>query len=203
MCGRSTRRCGFPSLVRRGTSQGSTASKLTLPSGRNGTARTPLQFYLLEPSPFSRRRTASITRRSQRSRFAGSRLIQNISAPLPCVAATPKHFMLRLYRRFHPLPPELHRLSIRFQTISAWRGVRVIGNPNLQPEVAYEWSYGAVYSPKWIKGLTLSADWWHIDMRSITSLLGRRFIVQNDIPGLVFRGPPRNSWYTWTNHPGH
>ncbi|HEY0722527.1 MAG TPA: TonB-dependent receptor, partial [Pyrinomonadaceae bacterium] len=45
--------------------------------------------------------------------------------------------------------------------------IRVVGNPNLKPEVAYEWSYGAVYNPKWIKGLTLSADWWHIDMRSI------------------------------------
>jgi len=64
-----------------------------------------------------------------------------------------------------------------------------LGNPNLQPEVAYEWSYGAVYSPKWIKGLTLSTDWWHIDMRSITSFLGFQFIVNNDIPGLVFRGP--------------
>jgi iron complex outermembrane recepter protein len=69
--------------------------------------------------------------------------------------------------------------------------IRVIGNPNLQPEVAYEWSYGAVYSPKWIKGLTLSADWWHIDMRSIASLLGTQFIIENDVPGLVFRGPPR------------
>ena len=64
-----------------------------------------------------------------------------------------------------------------------------LGNPNLKPEVAYEWSYGAVYSPKWIKGLTLSTDWWHIDMRSITSFLGFQFIVNNDIPGLVFRGP--------------
>ena len=68
--------------------------------------------------------------------------------------------------------------------------VRFIGNPNLQPEVAYEWSYGAVYNPKWIKGLTLSADWWHIDMRSIASLLGVQFIVDNDLPGLVIRGPP-------------
>src|SRR5262249_27978315 len=68
--------------------------------------------------------------------------------------------------------------------------VRVLGNPNLQPEVAYEWSYGAVYSPKWIKGLTLSADWWHIDMRSITSFLGADFIVENNIPGLVIRAPP-------------
>ena len=68
--------------------------------------------------------------------------------------------------------------------------VRTIGNPNLQPEVAYEWSYGVVYSPKWLKGLTLSADWWHIDMRSIASLLGTQFVVDNNIPGLVIRGPP-------------
>jgi len=68
--------------------------------------------------------------------------------------------------------------------------VRTIGNPNLQPEVAYEWSYGAVYSPKWIKGLTLSADWWHIDMRSIASLLGSQFTVDLNNPDLVIRGPP-------------
>ena len=80
---------------------------------------------------------------------------------------------------------------------------RVIGNPNLQPEVAYEWSYGAVYSPKWIKGLTLSADWWHIDMRSIASLLGAQFIVDNNIPGLVIRGPPTIPGRTRPNHPGH
>ena len=67
---------------------------------------------------------------------------------------------------------------------------RVIGNPSLHPEVAYEWSYGAVYSPKWIKGLTFSADWWHIDMRSIASFLGAQFIVENNIPGLVIRAPP-------------
>jgi len=67
--------------------------------------------------------------------------------------------------------------------------LRAIGNPNLQPEVAYEWSYGTVYSPKWIKGLTLSADWWHIDMRSIASLLGPQFIIDLNLPGLVIRGP--------------
>ena len=93
-----------PSPARPGTSPDSIASRLTLPSARNGTARTPLPFYLRERSHFSRRRTASITRRSQKSLFAGNRLIQNISARLPCVAATPKRFMLRPCRRFHPLP---------------------------------------------------------------------------------------------------
>jgi hypothetical protein len=67
---------------------------------------------------------------------------------------------------------------------------RVSGNPRLQPEVAYEWSYGVVYSPKWLKGLTLSADWWHIDLRSLISSLGAQFIIEADLPGLVFRTPP-------------
>ena len=62
---------------------------------------------------------------------------------------------------------------------------RQIGNPDLQPEVAYEWSYGLVYSPKWLKGLTISADWWHIDMRSIASILGAQFIIEHNLPGLV------------------
>jgi len=66
---------------------------------------------------------------------------------------------------------------------------RVTGNPLLKPEVAYEWSYGIVYSPKWLKGMTLSADWWHIDLRSIVSALGAQFIVEHNLPGLVQRGP--------------
>ncbi len=74
---------------------------------------------------------------------------------------------------------------------------RVIGNPTLHPEVAYEWTYGIVYSPKWIKGLTLSADWWHIDMRDIVAALGAQFLIENNPPTpgvqqngpLVFRGP--------------
>jgi iron complex outermembrane receptor protein len=74
---------------------------------------------------------------------------------------------------------------------------RITGNPFLHPEVAYEWTYGIVYSPKWIKGLTLSADWWHIDMRDIVSALGAQFIIETNPPTpgvqqngpLVFRAP--------------
>jgi iron complex outermembrane receptor protein len=71
---------------------------------------------------------------------------------------------------------------------------RIAGNPNLHPEVAYEWTYGAVYSPKWIKGLTLSADYWHIDMRDIVTTLGAQFEIQNSnrapFNTLVIRDPP-------------
>jgi hypothetical protein len=76
---------------------------------------------------------------------------------------------------------------------------RDTGNPLLQPEVAYEWSYGMVYSPKWLKGLTVSADWWHIDLRSvILSVLPAEFIIASNPPPappavqngpLVFRAP--------------
>jgi iron complex outermembrane receptor protein len=74
---------------------------------------------------------------------------------------------------------------------------RISGNPNLHPEVAYEWTYGIVYSPKWVKGLTLSADWWHIDMRDIVATLGAQAIIEENPPTsgvtqngpLVFRAP--------------
>jgi len=59
---------------------------------------------------------------------------------------------------------------------------RTLGNPSVHPEVAYEWTYGIVYSPKWVKGLTLSADWWHIDMRDIVAARGAQTIIQENPP---------------------
>jgi iron complex outermembrane recepter protein len=45
------------------------------------------------------------------------------------------------------------------------------GNLNLRPETAYEWTYGAVVtSGKWwspLQGLTLQADFYHIDLRNV------------------------------------
>jgi len=64
----------------------------------------------------------------------------------------------------------------------------VTGNPFLRPEVAYEWSYGAIWSPKWFRGLTVSADFWHIDLRSIVASLGAQFIIDK-LPELVVRDP--------------
>jgi outer membrane receptor protein involved in Fe transport len=67
----------------------------------------------------------------------------------------------------------------------------VTGNPLLRPETAYEWSAGVVYSPKWLKGLTLSVDYWNISLRSIPAILGAQFIIDNEnvLPGLVQRAP--------------
>src|SRR5262249_42500986 len=74
---------------------------------------------------------------------------------------------------------------------------RILGNPLLHPDVAYGWTYGIVYSPKWIKGLTLSADWWHIDMRDIVVAPGAQTLIDTNPPSpgvqqtgpIVFRGP--------------
>jgi hypothetical protein len=63
----------------------------------------------------------------------------------------------------------------------------------LKPENAYEWTYGGVWTPKFIKGLTLSLDWYHIDLRNITALLDPQFILNQNakgkFPDLVQRDP--------------
>ena len=53
---------------------------------------------------------------------------------------------------------------------------------------------GVIYSPKWIKGLTMSVDYFHIDMRDLVSSLGAQFIISHNLPGLVTRSaPPPNT----------
>ena len=72
------------------------------------------------------------------------------------------------------------------------------GNPNLNPEEAYEWTYGAVWTPKFIKGLTLSADWYHIDLRNVTGFLNPGFIVNTNFKtATVFasNGAPLNGQF--------
>ncbi len=60
------------------------------------------------------------------------------------------------------------------------------GNKNLQPEVAYEYTYGAVLTPgKWwspLQGLTLSADFIHIDLRGFTTVLDPQFLIDHAGP---------------------
>ena len=41
------------------------------------------------------------------------------------------------------------------------------GNPNLKPEKANEWSAGAVLTPQFLPGLSLSADWYSITINGV------------------------------------
>jgi iron complex outermembrane receptor protein len=70
------------------------------------------------------------------------------------------------------------------------------GQPNLRPEVAYEFNYGAVWTPRFVRGLTLSADFYHIDLRDRTNFIDPGFIVDENFvsggrrfPGQVVRDP--------------
>jgi outer membrane receptor protein involved in Fe transport len=48
--------------------------------------------------------------------------------------------------------------------ISQGAGATQGGNPSLQPETAREWSMGTVIKPRWVPGLTFSADYYRIDL---------------------------------------
>jgi hypothetical protein len=71
------------------------------------------------------------------------------------------------------------------------------GDPNLQAETAYEWTYGAVVTPgKWwspLQGLTLQADFYHIDLRNVIidrdpqTILGNNFATRT---GTLPNGAP-------------
>jgi outer membrane receptor protein involved in Fe transport len=62
----------------------------------------------------------------------------------------------------------------------------LFGNPTLQPEIAYEYTYGGVLTPgKWwapLQGLTLSADFIHIDIRGFTTTLDPQFLIDHAGP---------------------
>ena len=64
------------------------------------------------------------------------------------------------------------------------------GNPNLKPETAYEWTYGTIITPgKWwsaLQGLTVSADFYHIDLRSITVTLDPQVVINQAAAGTGF-----------------
>jgi len=64
------------------------------------------------------------------------------------------------------------------------------GNPNLKPEVAYEWTYGIVWTPaKFIKGLTLSADFYHIDLRNTIFAANAENILLANFSERIQRNP--------------
>ena len=74
----------------------------------------------------------------------------------------------------------------------------ITSNPKLQPEIAYEYTYGGVLTPgKWwapLQGLTLSADFIHIDIRGFTAFV--------DCEHAYKLGGPRCKFPTFIDQPG-
>jgi iron complex outermembrane receptor protein len=71
----------------------------------------------------------------------------------------------------------------------------VLAGITLHPEIAYEYTYGGVLTPgKWwapLQGLTISADYIHIDLREYTTTLDPQFLVDHEaeFPSQVIRDP--------------
>ncbi|HWK37184.1 TonB-dependent receptor [Sphingomonas sp.] len=51
------------------------------------------------------------------------------------------------------------------------------GNPNLTPEIADTWTAGGIYSPRWLPGLSLSIDWYKIDIKDAIVGVGAQTII--------------------------
>lgn len=52
------------------------------------------------------------------------------------------------------------------------------GNPNLEPESGDTTTYGIVYSPSQVEGLTMSVDFWEIDLGNTIASLGAQTILE-------------------------
>ena len=65
------------------------------------------------------------------------------------------------------------------------------GNPNLDAEDSENFSAGFVLTPPVVPGLTLSMDYFHIEIEKSIASLDPQFILDNegDFPGLVVRAP--------------
>ncbi len=52
-------------------------------------------------------------------------------------------------------------------------------NPNLEPSTSKNWTAGFVYSPKAVKGLSVSVDYWNIKQSKLISSIGSTTILQD------------------------
>jgi iron complex outermembrane receptor protein len=53
------------------------------------------------------------------------------------------------------------------------------GNPDLQEETATTWTVGTVIQPRWIPGLTISADYYNIEIKDAISAVSAQNIVNS------------------------
>lgn len=68
--------------------------------------------------------------------------------------------------------------------------ITVGGNPGLKPEKSYSYDFGGTLDIPFVKGLSFSGDWWHIDQRDVVAQPTTQFIVDNPglFPGAISRG---------------
>ncbi len=68
-----------------------------------------------------------------------------------------------------------------FTSINGGLGIQFVvsGNRNLRPETSDSWTAGAIFSPKFIPGLQITADWFDIRIKDAISFLTGQQIANN------------------------
>jgi iron complex outermembrane receptor protein len=57
--------------------------------------------------------------------------------------------------------------------------VASVGNPNLRPELADTIVAGIVYQPRWLDGLSISTDWYEVEISDAIATLGAQVVVDS------------------------
>lgn len=79
-------------------------------------------------------------------------------------------------------------------------GVTVGGNPDLTPEIANTTTFGVVFQPSYIKRLSVSADYYRIDIDGAITSTAPQTVVNNCLPGGVYSGNSYCSLITFANN---
>ena len=89
---------------------------------------------------------------------------------------------------------DLRRFAVTGSSEDESSSVQILagGNPALDSENSRNFSTGIVLTPPILPGLTVSADFFHIEIENSVTSLDPQFIVDNegDFPGLIVRAPP-------------
>lgn len=91
--------------------------------------------------------------------------------------------------------------SVPFSPAGQYNGI-FGGNAGLAPEESDSFTFGAVFTPSFLDGFSLSVDYWHIEVaQAISSGIGEEFTIRQcgatgdpSFCNLISRGPNGNLW---------
>jgi outer membrane receptor protein involved in Fe transport len=79
-------------------------------------------------------------------------------------------------------------------------GVTVGGNPGLKPEISNTTTFGVVFQPAYLKRLSVSADYYRINIEGAITSTAPQNVVNNCLPGGVYSGNAYCSLISFANN---
>lgn len=127
--------------------------------------------------------TADVRLRGTRSRDIRAPSLSDLYSPITTVAPI-------------PVDPRTALSGVAAPTTLPTAG----GNPNLKPERADTTTVGIVFQPTAMKRLSMSADYYRIDVKGAIASTSAQGIVTNCLPGGVYNGSAFCSLITFANN---